>query len=97
MPKERSLKFAVRDDWRPLCDFPGVEKPDNPFPSGNMIDKFQGDGYDDVVIEYYCLRFSGGLCMSSGFGCYCWVEDTRQRLVLELKGDQSFEGHHQSI
>jgi len=35
VPPERLLVFDVRDGWAPLCDFLGVEAPDEPFPRLN--------------------------------------------------------------
>lgn len=32
VPPERLLVFDVREGWRPLCEFLGVEVPDKPFP-----------------------------------------------------------------
>lgn len=32
VPSERLLVFDVREGWRPLCEFLGVEVPDKPFP-----------------------------------------------------------------
>ena len=35
VPPERLLVFDVREGWAPLCDFLGVEAPDEPFPCLN--------------------------------------------------------------
>ena len=35
VPPERLLVFDVREGWEPLCDFLGVEVPDDPFPRLN--------------------------------------------------------------
>jgi hypothetical protein len=35
VPQERLLVFDVREGWAPLCDFLGVEAPDEPFPRLN--------------------------------------------------------------
>jgi hypothetical protein len=35
VPPERLLVFDVREGWKPLCDFLGVEVPDGPFPRLN--------------------------------------------------------------
>src|SRR5918993_3323402 len=35
VPPERLLVFDVREGWAPLCDFLGVEVPDDPFPRLN--------------------------------------------------------------
>ena len=35
VPPERLLVFDVREGWAPLCDFLGVEAPDEPFPRLN--------------------------------------------------------------
>jgi hypothetical protein len=35
VPPERLLVFEVREGWAPLCDFLGVEAPDEPFPRLN--------------------------------------------------------------
>jgi hypothetical protein len=35
VPPERLLVFDVREGWEPLCDFLGVEVPDEPFPHLN--------------------------------------------------------------
>jgi hypothetical protein len=35
VPPERLLVFDVREGWAPLCDFLGVEVPEQPFPRLN--------------------------------------------------------------
>ena len=35
VPPERLLVYDVREGWQPLCDFLGVEAPDEPFPHLN--------------------------------------------------------------
>ena len=35
VPPERLLVFDVREGWAPLCDFLGIEAPDEPFPRLN--------------------------------------------------------------
>ena len=35
VPPERLLVFDVREGWTPLCDFLGIEAPDEPFPRLN--------------------------------------------------------------
>lgn len=35
VPPERLLVFKVKDGWKPLCDFLGVDVPDKPFPRAN--------------------------------------------------------------
>jgi len=38
---ERLLVYEVREGWEPLCDFLGVEAPDEPFPHLNDTDTFR--------------------------------------------------------
>lgn len=40
IPADRLLTFDLRDGWRPLCDFLGVEVPDVPFPKTNSSKAF---------------------------------------------------------
>jgi len=40
VPKERLLVFDVLDGWQPLCDFLGVDAPDEPFPHKNDTQSF---------------------------------------------------------
>ena len=35
VPRERLLVYEVREGWGPLCEFLGVEEPDQPFPRLN--------------------------------------------------------------
>ncbi len=35
VPRERLLVYGVREGWGPLCEFLGVEEPDQPFPRLN--------------------------------------------------------------
>jgi len=35
VPAEKLLEYDVREGWEPLCNFLDVDKPDQPFPSGN--------------------------------------------------------------
>jgi len=42
IPSERLLVFDVRDGWRPLCGFLGVDVPDEPFPHLNDAEAFWG-------------------------------------------------------
>jgi hypothetical protein len=35
VPKERLLVYEVKEGWGPLCEFLGVEEPDEPFPRLN--------------------------------------------------------------
>lgn len=35
VPKDRLLVFSVKEGWKPLCDFLGVDIPDTPFPRVN--------------------------------------------------------------
>ncbi|GIH23435.1 hypothetical protein Aph01nite_17450 [Acrocarpospora phusangensis] len=37
---DRLLVYDVRQGWQPLCDFLGVEIPDEPFPHLNVADSF---------------------------------------------------------
>jgi hypothetical protein len=38
---DRLLTYDVRDGWDPLCDFLGVDRPDQAFPSGNSTADFR--------------------------------------------------------
>jgi hypothetical protein len=40
VPAERLLVFNIADGWAPLCDFLGVEVPDEPFPRLNDTAEF---------------------------------------------------------
>jgi hypothetical protein len=40
IPADRLLTFDLRDGWKPLCDFLGVEAPDVPFPKTNSSKAF---------------------------------------------------------
>lgn len=40
-PKERLLDFQLEDGWEPLCEFLGVDVPDDPFPRINDADELQ--------------------------------------------------------
>lgn len=42
VPKERLLKFNVREGWGPLCKFLSVPEPEIPFPNVNSTAQFQG-------------------------------------------------------
>jgi hypothetical protein len=41
VPAGRLLEYDVREGWGPLCRFLEVDKPDQPFPSGNDKDGFR--------------------------------------------------------
>lgn len=41
VPPERLLIYSVSEGWGPLCDFLGVEPPDEPFPSLNDARSFR--------------------------------------------------------
>jgi hypothetical protein len=41
VPPERLLVFDVREGWAPLCDFLGIEVPDEPFPRLNEAQKMR--------------------------------------------------------
>ena len=43
IPSERLLTFDLRDGWKPLCDFLGVEAPDVAFPKTNSSKQFVDD------------------------------------------------------
>ena len=38
---ERLLVYQVSEGWRPLCEFLGVEVPDEPMPKANTTEEFQ--------------------------------------------------------
>lgn len=40
VPEERLLVYEIKEGWRPLCDFLGVEEPDKPFPHLNDTHTF---------------------------------------------------------
>jgi len=40
VPKDKLLVFAVTDGWEPLCNFLGVDVPDEPFPHKNDTESF---------------------------------------------------------
>lgn len=35
VPEDKLLIFNVKEGWKPLCDFLGVDAPDEPFPRSN--------------------------------------------------------------
>jgi hypothetical protein len=37
---DRVLTFDLREGWKPLCDFLGIEAPDVPFPKTNSSKAF---------------------------------------------------------
>jgi hypothetical protein len=41
VPAGKLLEYDVREGWGPLCHFLEVDKPDEPFPSGNDKDGFR--------------------------------------------------------
>jgi Sulfotransferase domain len=41
VPDERLLVYEIKEGWRPLCDFLGVEEPDKPFPHLNDSHTFR--------------------------------------------------------
>ena len=41
VPKERLLVYEVKEGWKPLCEFLGVEEPDKPFPHLNDAAEIQ--------------------------------------------------------
>ena len=41
VPKDRLLLFNVREGWKPLCAFLGVEEPSVPFPKINDTEEFR--------------------------------------------------------
>ena len=42
MPADRLLVYEVKDGWGPLCEFLGVEAPEEPFPHLNDTASFRG-------------------------------------------------------
>ncbi|HJU98616.1 MAG TPA: sulfotransferase [Jiangellaceae bacterium] len=49
IPPERLLVFEVSEGWRPLCDFLGVEQPDDEFPRLNDPAAFWGRVQDRLA------------------------------------------------
>ena len=41
MPPEKLLVYSVKQGWGPLCEFLGVEEPDEPFPHHNASAGFR--------------------------------------------------------
>jgi len=41
VPPERLLVYEVAQGWKPLCEFLGVEEPDEPFPHRNDTEEFR--------------------------------------------------------
>ncbi|MFT5012006.1 MAG: hypothetical protein ACJAX5_002332 [Patiriisocius sp.] len=41
LPAERVLVFEASDGWQPLCEFLGVDVPDEPYPRTNSTEDFQ--------------------------------------------------------
>ena len=41
VPEDKLLVYEVKEGWKPLCEFLGVEVPDTPFPHLNDADDFQ--------------------------------------------------------
>src|SRR5215217_8731156 len=42
VPAEKLLVYEVKEGWAPLCEFLGVDVPDNPFPHLNDTEAFRG-------------------------------------------------------
>nr|XP_039258419.1 uncharacterized protein LOC120334967 [Styela clava] len=65
-PKEKLLVFNVKEGWKPLCEFLGVEKPNVPFPIENVKTKIVDDvakgqfehdcGYHRTVVRQVFTR-----------------------------------------
>jgi len=47
IPEPRLLTFDLREGWKPLCDFLGVEAPDIPFPKTNSSKQFQDEEWKE--------------------------------------------------
>jgi hypothetical protein len=41
LPADRLLVWEVKQGWEPLCEFMGVEVPDEPFPHLNDTESFR--------------------------------------------------------
>jgi len=56
VPKERLLVFRAQEEWKPLCDFLGVEQPDIPYPwlhQGNTLEDVKANlGIVNKVFVY---------------------------------------------
>lgn len=58
MPAEKLLVYEVRQGWGPLCEFLGVEAPQEPFPHLNERDQFP-KLMRQVQLEMLYERFRG--------------------------------------
>lgn len=48
IPEKQRLEFQVKDGWKPLCEFLGVEIPNVPFPHVNDSDSIQGKLQEEI-------------------------------------------------
>ncbi len=65
-PKEKFLKFEVKDGWGPLCEFLGKEIPNVGFPRINDTKEFQSRGIKanrlgKILFGILCLITIGGV------------------------------------
>ena len=65
VPKDKLLVSNVKEGWDPLCNFLGVEAPDEPFPRSNETAKLQKEikMFERVILAFNCtvgvLAFAG--------------------------------------
>jgi len=56
VPKDRLLKFHVKEGWGPLCKFLGVPEPDVPFPRVNSTNEF-ADAHATIYRRSWLLLY----------------------------------------
>ena len=51
VPEEKLLVFNVKEGWKPLCDFLGVQVPDKPFPKVNSTEEWNEHVSIDIEVR----------------------------------------------
>jgi hypothetical protein len=60
VPPDRLLEFNARQEWRPLCEYLGVEQPKQLFPNANRTDSFL-KGVDRLWLAFKVRKTQGWL------------------------------------
>jgi len=63
VPAGKLLEYDVREGWGPLCDFLEVDKPDQPFPSGNDKESFRSSSRAKDWMK--ARRFARKMCLAA--------------------------------
>ena len=73
MPAERLLVYEVKQGWGPLCEFPGVEAPqEEPFPHLNEGERFP-ELMRRAVLSELAGRLGKVLAVASALVFVSWV------------------------